>query len=201
MAQWTPGQVHDTVAAIVSQAAYGGQRESLLGRFFRFVFARIGDLLDFVRGSIDARVVIAIAVIAIVLIVGVRVAIDRRAAERRRTRAGRDHGPGSRRNPWVESREHASAGRLVDASHTLYLAIVEDLTSSGVVRYHRSKTAGDYSRELRRNGAAISADFRTFVRDFERAVFGHGEMTREDYDRLLAVAERIAASIRRPAAA
>jgi hypothetical protein len=201
MVQWTPAQIHDTVAAIASQAAYGGQRRSLVGRFLRFVFARIGELLDFVRGSLDARVVIAIAVLAIVLIVAARVAIDRRAAERRRARAARGRGRDGRRNAWTESREHAAAGRFDDACHALYLAVLDELTASGLVRYHRSKTAGDYSRDLRRGGAAIASDFRAFVRDFERAVFGQGGVAREDYERLAALAERIVASVRRPAAA
>ena len=201
MVQWTPAQVHDTVAAIASQAAYGGQRRSLVGRFLRFVFARIGDLLDFVRGSLDARVVIAVAVAAIVLIIAARVAIDRRAAERRRARAGRGRGVDGRRNPWTESREHASAGRFDAACHALYLAVLDELTASGLVKFHRSKTAGDYGRDLRRAGAPIASEFRAFVRDFERTVFGQGVVAREDYDRLAALAERIVAAIRRPAAA
>lgn len=201
MVQWTPGQVHDTVAAIASQPAYGGQRRSLAGRFLRFLFARIGDLLDFVRGSLDARVVIAAAVVAIVLIVAARVAIDRRAAERRRARGLRVRGGDGRRNPWTESRDHAAAGRFVDACHALYAAVLDELTASGLVRYHRSKTAGDYARDLRRSGATVTPDFRIFVRDFERAVFGQGEPARDDYDRLAAQADRIVAMIRRPAAA
>jgi hypothetical protein len=201
MVQWTPGQVHDTVAAIASQAAYVGQQRSLFVRFFRFVLARINDLLDFVRGSLDARIVIAVAVLAIVVIIAARVAIDRRAAERRRARGTRARGADGRRNPWTESREHASAGRFVDACHALYAAILDDLTAAGLVRYHRSKTAGDYVRDLGRSRAAIAPDLRAFVRDFERAVFGPGDVTRADYERLTARAEQIVATIRRPAAA
>jgi hypothetical protein len=201
MVQWTPAQVHDTVAAIASQAAYGGQRRSLVGRFLRFVFARIGDLLDFVRGSLDARIVIAIAVVAIVLIIAARVAIDRRAAERRRARGARARGGDGRRNPWTESREHASAGRFDEACHSLYVAVLDELTASGLVRYHRSKTAGDYGRDLRRADAPIASDFRAFVRDFERAVFGQARVARDDYERLAGLADRIVATVRRPAAA
>ena len=81
-----------------------------------------------------------------------------------------------------EARTFADAGNFTEASHALYGAVVEALTVAGVVRYHRSKTAGDYARELRRAGSPIAADFRSFGRSFDRLAFGQSPVSRDDYD-------------------
>jgi hypothetical protein len=201
MAQWTPAQVHDTVAAIVAQPAYGGRRQSLLARFLRFVFERIDRLLEWVRGSLDARIIIAIAVIGIVIIVAARVAIDRRAAARRARGAGTARRTRDRRDPWTEAGTLADAGRFADASHAVYAAVVDALTAANVVRYHRSKTAGDYARDLHRAGSPLARDFRAFGRAFDRLAFGLAPVTRDDYDRFVAEAERIVGWVRHQTAA
>ena len=103
--RWTPGQVHDTVAAIVAQRGYVGQRESLAARFLRFILDKIGQLLDLVRGSIDAKVIIAAAVILVAVVIAARIAIDRRAAERRARLAARSRTGEGRRDAWAEARD------------------------------------------------------------------------------------------------
>jgi hypothetical protein len=201
IAQWTPAQVHDTVAAIVAQPAYRAERQSLLMRLLRLIFDKINSLLDAVRGSLNAKVIISLAVVAIVLVVGARVAIDRRAAARRARNPERLRGGNGRRNAWAEARTFADAGNFTDASHALYGAVLEALTTGGIVRYHRSKTAGDYARELGRAGSPIAGDFRTFGRSFDRLAFGQSPISRDDYDRLAVLAERIVGTGQRPAAA
>jgi len=201
IAQWTSAQVHDTVAAIVAQPAYRAERRSLLTRLIRLVSDYIGRLLDAVRGSLDAKIVIAVAVAAIVLIIGVRVALDRRAAARRARDPERLRAGGGRRDAWAEARTSAAAGRYADASHALYVAVLEALTAAGVVRYHRSKTAGDYARDLRRGGSPFANDFRAFGRGFDQLAFGHVVKPAEEYERLAALAERIVTGVRRSAAA
>lgn len=199
--QWTPAQVHDTVAAIVAQPGYGGQRRSLFARFFRFLLDELRELLDLVRGSLDAKLIIAATVIVIVGIVAARIVIDRRSAERRAGLAGRSRAAGARRDAWAEARSLAEAGQFTEASHALYGAVVDTLTASGALRYHRSKTAGDYARDLRRAGSGVAPDFRTFGRDFDRLAFGQVRPTRADYDRLSSLAGRIVESIRHSTAA
>ena len=201
IAQWTATQVHDTVAAIVAQPAYRAERRSLLTRLIRLVSDYIGRLLDAVRGSLDARIIIAVAVAAIVLVIVARVAIDRRAAARRARTPERLRAAGGRRDAWAEARASAAAGNYSEASHALYIAVLEAVTATGGVRYHRSKTAGDYARELRRNGSAIALDFRAFGRGFDRLAFGRVEMARDEYDQLATLAERIVTTVRRAPAA
>lgn len=201
IAQWTPAQVHDTVAAIVAQPAYGGQRRSLLVRFFRFLLDKLDALLHAVRGSLDARIIIASTVVIVVAIIAARVAIDRRAAARRARNPARSRGGVGQARAWSDARALADGGRYEAASHALYSAVLETLTTSGLIRHHRSKTAGDYARELRRSGSPIAPEFRSFGIDFDRVAFGRAPVTRDDYDRLALVAQRIATAVTRPAAA
>jgi uncharacterized protein DUF4129 len=201
IAQWTPAQVHDTVAAIAAQPAYRAERQSLLMRLVHLIVDKLNALFDAVSGSLNAKVVIGVTVVAVVLIIAARVAIDRRAAARRARAPSRTRAGEARRNAWTEARTFADAGNFTDASHSLYLAVIDALTTGGALRYHRSKTAGDYARDLRRAGSPIAADFRAFGRSFDRLVFGQSPISREDYDRLATLAERIVGTGRRPAAA
>jgi len=202
MAQWTPAQVHDTVAAIVAQPHFATQqRESLFIRFLQFVISEINELLRLARGSIDARIIVVAAVAVIALIVVSRIVADRRLALRRRLLSTSVGAHASRRDAWATAREMAAQGQLVDASHVLYSALLETLSRSGAIRFHASKTAGDYVRELRRAGASTASDFRDFAREFDRAVYGRGAVTRAEFDALVTAAEQIAGVTSRQRAA
>jgi hypothetical protein len=201
MQQWTPAQVHDTVAAIVSQADFGGGRQSLLGRFIRFLAERLSEFFGLMRGSLDARLVVIAAVLLIVLIIVARIVVDHQLEARRR-RGFDIHGTrGERRDFWGIARELAAAERFIDASHALYAAVLESLSSAGAVKYHASKTTGDYWRELRRGGSPVATEFRSFGRDFDRAVYGRSAVTRDEYQRLLDAAERVVGAVSRGRAA
>jgi len=199
-AQWTARQVHDTVAAIAAERAFGGNRESLIGRFLRFVIREINDFLEWMRGSLDARIIVYVAVAVVAAAIVGRVIVERRAADRRRrglTNRGRQR---ERRDLWRVAAELAAEQRFIDASHALYGSVLERLTTAQLVRFHASKTNGDYARELRRNGSALAPEFRAFASDFDRSVFGHAEPTAGDYERLLNAAERIVTQLQQRAA-
>jgi len=202
MPQWTPAQVHDTVAAIVAQPHFATQqRQSLIVRFLQFIFSEIRQLLDLMRGSIDGRIIVVAALVVIALIVISRIVADRRLALRRRFSSGAVGAHASRRDAWATAREMAAQGHLLDASHVLYSALLETLSRSGAIRFHASKTAGDYARELRRAGAPTASDFLAFAREFDRAVYGRGTVTRAEFDALLLAAEQIAGVTSRQRAA
>lgn len=202
MQQWTPSQVHDTVAAIVAQPDFATrQRQSLFVRFLQFIFSEIKALLGLARGSIDARIIVVAAVVVIAVIVISRIVADRRLALRHRLSSAAVGAHASRRDAWAIAREMAAQGRLVDASHVLYSALLETLSRSGTIRFHPSKTAGDYARELRRVGAPAASDFRDFARELDRAVYGRGTVTRAEFDVLLQAAEQIAGVTSRQRAA
>lgn len=198
--QWTARQVHDTVAAIAAGPAYGGNRESLIGRFLRFVIREINDFLNWMRGSLDARIIIYVALVVVLAAVIGRITIERRAADRRRRGLSNRGTRRDRRDQWQVAADLAAEKRFIDASHALYAAVLERLTNAQLVRFHASKTNGDYARELRRNGSAIAHDFLAFGRDFDRTVFGHTQPTSSDYERLLNGAEQMMRRLQQRAA-
>lgn len=199
MLQWSARQIHDTVAAIARQPAYGSaSKRSLLGRALRFAFDRIADLFRGVEGSMNARLVIILAIAVVAFVVIARIVVDRRLAEVRAARPGARVRAGERADFWSAAAEAAEGGRYDEASHLLHAAVLDALTRSGAMKWHASKTNGDYARELRRRGSPLAAGFRAFVADFERVVFGTRVASRDDYVRLRAAAERL--SERRAAA-
>jgi len=199
--QWTPAQVHDTIAAIVARPEFAtGQRRSLFSRFVQFVIAELTELFRLARGSIDGWIIVAAAALVIGVVVISRIIADRRLATRRRLRSAAGvHG--SRRDAWAAARELAARGEFADASHALYSAVLETLARSGTIRFHASKTGGDYARELRRAGVPIASEFRSFARELDRVVYGRVSVTRSEFDGLLAAAEQIANATARQRAA
>ena len=199
--QWTTGQIHDTVAAIARQPAYGAARESLVVKFFRWLFHWLGEIFRWAAGTLDARIILIAAAIVIALIVIGRVYVERRLATAGRRRFELRGPRGERRDYLALARELAGAGRYTDACHALHAVVLEAITAAGAVKYHASKTNGDYARELRRRGAPIESDFRSFGWDFDRMVYGHAGATADDYQRLLDAAERIVRAVQHTRAA
>lgn len=166
-------------------------RESLLGRFLRYVLAQIRDLLSHYRGSASARYVVIAALVALVLIVIARIVIarDADAQIRRRGIASRRSSPDA--DLWGSARALAAAGDFAAASHALYAALLERMARQGQVALHASKTGGDYWRELRRRGSPLAGDFRVFARRFDRVMFGASSVTSADFDELAGLADRV----------
>jgi len=195
--RWSSSQIHDTVAAIVRQPEFaGGGRESLLGRFLRYVLENIREFLSQFRGSANARYVVIAALVALILIVIARIAVARDvdAQMRRRGVAGRGSAAGA--DPWSAARGLALAGDFTAASHALYAGLLERMARHGEVAIHSSKTGGDYWRELRRRGSPLAGDFRAFAQRFDRAMFGVGSATAADFDELVGLAERVSSARR-----
>ncbi|MEO7083278.1 MAG: DUF4129 domain-containing protein [Gemmatimonadaceae bacterium] len=193
---WTAAQVHDTVAKIASDPAYGpGNRVSLISRLFRFLFEKFVELLKFLNGTVDARVFLY-AVLAIVggLIVA-RLVVAQRLAEgsgggRSRSGARLD----GRADYWRMSLAAAASGQYGEASHFAYAAVIDDLSGRGLIKYHSSKTSGDYARDLRRTAPPLHADFRAFARQFDRVIFRESTVGVRDYEAIRDAAVRIMAT-------
>lgn len=188
--RWTSAQVHDTVAAIARQRIYAPARRSVISRFISYVFERIGELFDLIRTSPSARLLVIASMVAVAIVVVARIVAARRvdASHRGRHRAGRAGVVGE--EAWSAARAAASAGDYTNACHLLYAAVLEALARDGAVKRHVSKTSGDYVRELRARGAPSLREFREFTGDFDRVIYGHGEASATDFDRLSSAAER-----------
>jgi hypothetical protein len=197
--RWSTAEIHDTVAAIARQPAYATPlRRSLLGRALAWLVNRFTDLLALLNGSREFRWVAIIATILVVLAVVGRIVVSRQLDVLGK-REGRGARMGSeRRDYWAMSRELAAGGDFVGACHALYAAVIDTLVRGGAVKFHSSKTSGDYTRELRRHGSPALQSFRAFARQFDRIVYGASTADRDDYERLMRAAEE-ATSIRNAA--
>jgi Domain of unknown function (DUF4129) len=177
--------IHDTVAAIARQPAYSTSiRRSLLGRFFRFLGERLRDLQNALGGSPGAKLTVIVAVAVIVFVIVARIVMARRIEDDRAGARARASGGRARTNYWSKARDLARGGDHDAACHALYAAVLDELTRRGAVRFHPSKTSGDYARELGRRGGSVAPAFLTFARQFERIVYGPGVIAAEDFERL-----------------
>jgi hypothetical protein len=192
--RWSAAEIHDTVAAIVRQPEFATPlRQSLVGRLFRYIAERVGDIIDLLRGSPSSRVVVIASITLVLVVVIARIVVARRVDAARRSTAERHEGRrGQGFDPWADAHARAAAGDYERATHLLYAGVIDSLARAGAVKHHSSKTSGDYARELARRGAPNSRDFRSFAREADRVIFGTHRPDASDYDRLRLAAVRIA---------
>jgi len=187
--------VRDTLAAVFRDDAYRrALKETIWNRFWSWLGDLVrrllpgGDAPPLVRWA--ALALLALVVLAIVwrvsYVLWARREMRRGIAMRLHGRAGAAHG-----DPWTAAQQAAAAGRYMDATHLLYVALLQRLAGGGRVRLHPSKTGGDYVRELRRASFPGVPDFRQFVRAYERLVYGRRACDRADYERLHALADDV----------
>jgi hypothetical protein len=194
--RWSNSQVHDTVAAIARQPIYATPlRQSLAGRVFRFIFERIADFFTALKGSSNARIVLIAALAVVALVIVGRVALSSRVDERRRRMGAGARGTSTRADYWSTAAGLAAAGDYAGASHALYAAVLESMSRAGAVKFHSSKTSGDYVRELRRRRSPAMQDFRTFARDCDRIIYGTTAATEAEYRAVMSAAERAARAV------
>ena len=189
---WPPAAIHDSVAAIARQPEFARTlKDTLLSRLGAWLLELLQGLVAFTRESGVARWFTTVLVVAIVLVIVVRLVIAARADEGSVVRAAAR--AGSRADPWGDAERLAAAGRLTDAAHLLLASLLLAFAERGDVRLHASKTAGDYARELRRRGSPAHAGFRTFSRVYDRAIYGVGRVSPEEYAALLHAARPLLA--------
>lgn len=189
--------VHDTVASILRDGGYGRSlTQSLLGRFLQFVVDRIAELLSFVRGIPNLRMLtIGITLVLLVGIIARIVTVRRLRDELLRSRGGPVVGI-ARVDPWVRAQALANEGRFTEAVHALYAAVIDELAATQSIRIDSSKTSGDYARELRRAGSPVATAFRSFARRVDRVVYGLRECTAQDFESLVRDAQPMFAARR-----
>jgi hypothetical protein len=188
--RFTAAQIHDTVAAIARQARYAVPvRQSIIGRLLLSAFRWFRDLFLQIKAWPDAPYLLIAAVVLLVLVVAGRILIDRRTQTRRAAGEGLRALGGEARDYWALAAQLDAAGNYLEACHAVYIAVLATITRSGLVRFHVSKTSGDYARELRRRGSSQAADFASFARQSERCMYGWTAPTHDDYAQLARAAE------------
>jgi hypothetical protein len=88
----------------------------------------------------------------------------------------------------AEAERLAAAGDYVAAAHALCGALLDSYAARGEIRLHRSKTTGDYARELRRRQAPQASAFQTFRRRYDRMVYGSITIDGAEYQELASLA-------------
>lgn len=193
---WPAAAVHDTVAAIMRQAPY--QRslsQSVWDRFIGWLFERIAGLIAGVRGLPSIRWVVLGLAIAAILLIAARVLYVRRTREDERT-SWRRRARVSTEDPFALAERAAADGRYTEAAHALYRAVIETVARRERLRLHRSKTSGDYARELRRARSPSHGPFQAFGRRYDRIIYGDGRCDADGYAALLALAMPLLATAR-----
>ena len=121
----------------------------------------------------------------------------RRASDPDVPRAGYTRGrPGSYDELIKEMRELAGRGAYRKAIGLMMVALLHWLEKADVLRFHQSKTNGDYVREYPSQHAG-EEDFRTFALDFDAAVYGGALCDRRAYEYMNVVFERIISDVRK----
>ena len=189
---WTAAQIHDTIAAIVRKPEYATPvRQSILGRVLGSLLRFIRDLLERIQEWPGARYLLIVAIALLILVIVGRIVIAQQMDARRRAGAGLRTIDGARRDYWALAAELDAAGNHVAACHAIYIGVLDALSRAGAVRFHASKTSGDYARDLRQRQSPIAGAFAAFAREFDRSVYGWRAPTHDDYARLSAAAEGI----------
>ena len=186
--------VRDTIARVFEGAPYNQSARQTIGsyileaiyRFFRRIF-------EAVNSSDTARSVaiwLGFGVLALLVARAIYVAVqgERLSAS---TSGGARGSKSPGESAWAAAQHAASTGDYTQAAHFLYAALIQSLAQRERLRLHSSKTAGDYARDLRAKSSPAWSPFRRFVQAFEFIAYGRRECSREEFERLRALAEPV----------
>ena len=184
------GAVRDTIAAVFRQRAYDRSIiRTLWDRLLEVVFRWIQELFIAVSRSPTAKGAIAAVLIALLIALIVRAIVVGVGGSSPFTRGtARGQRAGAQGDRWAAAQRLAAAGQYTEAAHALYGALLDSIAHRERLRLHPSKTAGDYSRDLRGQSSPLFAPFRDFARSYEFVVYGWSGCDRARYDRLYALA-------------
>lgn len=173
--QWPPAAVHDTVQAVLRDAAFQRSlRRSLADR----VLLWATDLLEqlarrFHHGPSLRAIGLGVAGLLVLFVIARSVSASR-ARDNRAGGSTRRRGAGAAgEDPWLIADALGRQGRFEDAAHALYRGVIQAIGQRERLRLDPAKTSGDYARELRHRGAPSLAPFRDFIVRFDVVVYGH----------------------------
>jgi hypothetical protein len=163
-----------------------------IGRVISGLFDRLADLPGGTAVDILLIVGLLVAVTLLVYKAGGAVGRRRRSAPRTApTAAAPQSVVETTPAEWEAlARRLAEEGRLREAALALYQSVLRRLVDAGSIRYHASKTPGDYRREVGRG--TLGGGFAAFVRSFEAVAFGRVAHDRGEFQTLLTMAHAAA---------
>ncbi|MEN6424157.1 MAG: DUF4129 domain-containing protein [Phycisphaerales bacterium] len=95
---------------------------------------------------------------------------------------------------WQKSQELARQGAFREAAGVLLIALLRRLEALHVLRFHTSKTNGEYLREYPGEQAG-RPQFVQFIGMFERSIYGGIEVPRQAYETMDSLAQRIVSDV------
>jgi len=95
---------------------------------------------------------------------------------------------------WRKSQELAGQGAFRQAVGVLLIALLRRLEGSSVLRFHTSKTNGEYLREYPSDVAGRS-QFTQFIGLFERSIYGGLDVAGPTYETMNSLAQRIVSDV------
>ena len=184
--QWTERAVHDTVAAVASQAPFQRSLSDSLWRKFWRAFSRaVSDFFNLFQDSPVGRNVVFVLFGLLLILIIARIWMSERAQAEARTGGDSEGARVRGADAWLEAERLAAAGDYTAAAHALFAALLAACAQRGELRLHPSKTTGDYARELRRRNAASQRGFQIFRSRYDRIIYGDLECSPSDYALLL----------------
>jgi hypothetical protein len=95
---------------------------------------------------------------------------------------------------WRRAEALAREGDFLAAVRHLYLAVLTQLHRADLIRYERTRTNGEYLRQLRAadGGAELAEPFRRLTRLFEQKWYGERACAADDFERCRELARLIA---------
>jgi hypothetical protein len=172
---WPATAVHDTVRAVVRDAAFRRSlRHSLADRLLLWLMEWLDKIGRLFKHMPSTRSFTLALIALLVLFIATRMVIAARAGDDGETRSARRRAGTSTDDAWQSAETLITLGRFEEAAHALYRGVIIALGREERLRLHPAKTSGDYARELRRRGSSSLTPFRNFTRRFDVAVYGHG---------------------------
>lgn len=89
-----------------------------------------------------------------------------------------------------KAKDLADKGLFVDAAKSLLNALLARLNQVGFIRYHQSKTNGDYVREYPRSQSSV-LELKDFMSTFDNSIYGGRDINENTYQHLWRLLEAI----------
>ncbi len=192
--------VRDTIARILQAREYREDvSTTLLARAWEWITRHISDLFAQATRSKGAYI---LSLLLLAIVIGVSIARAVIVARARRLAAIQQReSQVTAAEQLAQSRGLAAQGAWVEAAHLLHAAVVTSLVEQRRVRRHPSKTVGDYGRDLRASGDALSADYASFAQLYDVVAYGDGLCDAPRFARLERLATPLLAASAPPATA
>jgi hypothetical protein len=189
----TRGGARDEARRELRKAVYHQGEESPVQRVLRWLFARLGNVLDRLShvapGGVPSLVVIV--VLLVLLVVAVRLGLGPARLRDALTDRRRDARARTAEEYRAEAESLAARGELKEAVRARFRAIIRELEERGVLDPRAGRTAGEIAREGGAAVPSVALHLDDAAATFDRVWYGRRTVDAATYARLRAADEAI----------